>query len=142
MGRPAELTKKDLLRLGITEVTEDGRVFIGDKVLKSYTQGKHSRFKVQQYHTIHIYDPEVYQKQKAKYGGKCIPGKTIGIRVIILSRLMYAWFNDVCPANMDVDHIDRNSLNDTLDNLQLLTREDNLAKRRGYMNQYLRSYKK
>ena len=141
MGRPAEITKNKLQSLGITEVTKDGKVFMGDVLIKSFIQSKKSRFKVQQYRTIHIYDPEIYQKQKAKYGGKCVPGKTIGMRVYVLSRVMYAWFNGVCPANMDVDHIDNNSLNDTLDNLQLLTRQENLAKRTGYRNQYLKSYR-
>lgn len=141
MGRPAELTKKELMRLGITDVTEDGQVFIGDKKLKSYIQTKNSRFKAQQYRVIRIYDPEVYQAQKAKYGGKCIPGKTSGIRGIVLSRLMYAWHHGIAPANMDCDHIDGDSLNNHISNIQLLSRQANLAKRKGYRNQYLKSFK-
>lgn len=139
MGRPAEIRKDYLQQLGITDVTKEGKVFMGDIEIKSFIQSKKSRFKVQQYRTIHVYDPEIYQKQKAKYGGKCIPGKTIGMRVYVLSRVIYAWFNDVCPANMDVDHKDRNSLHDHLDNLQLLTRQENLAKRKGHMNQHAKS---
>lgn len=142
MGKPAELTKKELMRLGITEVTEDGQVFIGDRILKSYIQSKNSRFKAQQYRVVRVYDPEVYQEQKAKYGGKCIPGKTIGLRGIVLSRLMYAWHRGIAPLNMDCDHIDGDSLNDHISNLQLLSRQENLAKRKGHMNQYAKSLKK
>ena len=141
MGKPTELTKKELMRLGITEVTEDGQVFIGDRRLKSYIQSKKTRFNTQQYRTVHLYDRDVYQAQKEKYGGKYTPGKTLGIRIIVLSRLMYAWHRGIAPANMDVDHIDRNSLNDTISNLQLLSRQENLAKRKGHMNQHDKSLK-
>ncbi len=44
-------------------------------------------------------------------------------------RLVYAWFIGDIPANYDVDHIDGDTMNNSLDNLQLLTRKENLAKR-------------
>jgi hypothetical protein len=53
-----------------------------------------------------------------------------------LARVVYAWFKGDVPANMDVDHVDNDSLNNSLDNLQLLTRKDNLAKREGKVNKY------
>ena len=53
-----------------------------------------------------------------------------------LARLVYAWFFGRVPVKMDVDHIDNNSLNNSLDNLQLLTRSENLKKREGWLNQY------
>ena len=37
---------------------------------------------------------------------------------------------------MDVDHIDNNSQNNDLSNLQLSTRKENLAKREGFKNQW------
>ena len=48
-----------------------------------------------------------------------------------LSRLVYLYFNhfDSLPSNMDVDHINGDSLDNRLENLQLLSRHDNLAKR-------------
>ena len=141
MGRPAEITKDYLQQLGITEVTTDGRVFIGDIEIIPTLATKASRFKLQQYRVIHIYDKNLYKQQKQENDGKFVPGKTLGMRGYVLSRVMYAWFNDVCPANMDVDHIDSNSLHDTLDNIQILTRKQNLAKRHGFRNQYIKSYR-
>ena len=44
-------------------------------------------------------------------------------------RLVYAWFIDDIPEKYDVDHIDGDTMNNSLDNLQLLTRKENLAKR-------------
>ena len=52
---------------------------------------------------------------------------------------MWAWFYGMVPANLDVDHINCNSLDDRLENLQLLTRAENLAKRKGHRNQYEKS---
>lgn len=140
MGRPAELTKQQLLDLGVTEVTKEGDVYMGDILLKPVIATKSSRFKKQQYKIINIYDRALYLKQKERYQ-KYIPGKVLGMHGFVLSRVIYAWFYGVCPGNMDCDHIDNNSLNNNLDNLQLLTRQENLAKRKGYRNQYLASYR-
>ena len=49
-----------------------------------------------------------------------------------LQQLLYTWFIGDIPVGYDVDHIDRNSLNNNLDNLQILTRKENLAKRTGF----------
>lgn len=48
---------------------------------------------------------------------------------ISLQRLVYAWFVDTIPAGYQVDHIDNNSLNNDVNNLQLLTQSDNLKKK-------------
>lgn len=53
-----------------------------------------------------------------------------------LHRLVYAWFIGYVPSNMDVDHIDGDTLNNNLSNLQLLSRAENLAKRKGFKNQW------
>lgn len=48
-----------------------------------------------------------------------------------LQQLLYAWFIGEIPKGYDVDHIDGDTLNNDLTNLQLLSRKDNLAKRTG-----------
>lgn len=58
-----------------------------------------------------------------------------------LSKFLYAWFNGKVPAGYDVDHIDNNPFNNSLENLQLLTRYENIHKRyrdnpKGWINQY------
>ena len=47
----------------------------------------------------------------------------------LVSRLVWTSFNDNIPNGYDVDHIDNNPENNRLDNLQLLTRSENLKKR-------------
>ena len=48
---------------------------------------------------------------------------------IPLARLLYAWFKGDIPDGYVVDHIDNNCQNNSLDNLQILTQEQNLIKR-------------
>lgn len=135
MGRPQELTKEQLLHYGITDITEDGRVFMGDYERKVIIQNKSSRYGVYQAKAIQVYDRDVYER------GKSNPKPNHGTKNIIIARAMWAWFYGKCPANMDVDHIDGDSLNNNLSNLQLLTRSENLQKRKGYMNQHASSYR-
>lgn len=53
-----------------------------------------------------------------------------------MARVIYAWFKGYVPADKDVDHIDNNPTNNNIENLQLLSRSENLAKREGNVNQY------
>lgn len=47
---------------------------------------------------------------------------------VTLHRLLYAYFIGEVPFGMVVDHIDNDKFNNNLDNLQLLTREQNVQK--------------
>lgn len=117
------ITKEWLQALGVSDVTEDGKVTYKGKVLKEYKATcKHKHGKDKTYPVVSVYDPELYKDQKAK--GKDCPG----IRLLLLSRVVYAWFNEVCPSEYDVDHIDNNPFNNNISNLQLLTRKENLDK--------------
>lgn len=49
---------------------------------------------------------------------------------------LYAWYKGEVPAGYDVDHIDNDTLNNDLDNLQLLSHEENIKKRGGGKNQW------
>ena len=46
-----------------------------------------------------------------------------------LHNVIYAWYKGEVPLGYDVDHIDNNPFNNNIDNLQLLTHEENLQKR-------------
>lgn len=119
------ITKEWLQELGINEVTEDGRIFCNGKEKTSYVVScKHKHGQDKSYPVIGIYDPE-YHQLKCKEGKKGNPG----IRLILVSRIVYAWFKDICPGEYDVDHKDNNPFNNSLNNLQLLTRKENLARR-------------
>ena len=74
---------------------------------------------------------------------------------ITLSKFLYAWFRGCVPANMDVDHKDNDPFNnyinedpeDPKNNLQLLTRKENINKRlkdnpEGWINQHGKKKKK
>ena len=125
MTNRKEITKEWLQSLGFTNVTKDGKVFYKNKECKFYDAvSKHKHGKDKKYPVIMIYDPKLFQEQRRtnyKY-------KT-GQLSILLSRVVYAWFNEVCPSEYDVDHIDNNPYNNDISNLQLLTRKENLARR-------------
>ena len=56
-----------------------------------------------------------------------------------LSRLVYLYFVSDIPAGYDVDHIDGDTFNNLPENLQLLTRKENINKREYSGNQYKNS---
>lgn len=56
-----------------------------------------------------------------------------------LSRLVYLYFIGDIPEGYDVDHIDGDTFNNLPENLQLLTRKENLAKREFNGNKYRNS---
>lgn len=115
--KKVRITKEWLQQLGIVDVSKDGVVTNKNGKVKVRTiTTKHPYGKDRSYHAIWLYDKELYKKNGS------------GMRMLLLSRVMYAWYNDVCPENLDVDHIDNNPLNDTLDNLRLLSREENLKR--------------
>lgn len=127
------LTKEELQRLGITDVTRDGKIYHNGKECNQYyVKCKHPKSgNDKSYWTISLYDAELYKEQlkdDVKYKN--------GMRTFLVSRVVYAWYHDMCPSDLDVDHIDDNPNNNSIDNLQLLTRADNLKKRGYARNQY------
>lgn len=48
---------------------------------------------------------------------------------VTTGRLIWAYHYGEVPENMDVDHINNNCFDNRLENLQLLTREENIKKR-------------
>ena len=123
-----KLTKEELLEYGINEVTTTGKVFRHGKEVKP-TIDKQGYFMFRIYakdeNDNKIKIPKKNTTRKSQYSYKT--------RAIGLHRLMWAWHYGEVPAGMVVDH--KNNRHDRiedyyLDNLQLKTPGENLAKER------------
>ena len=121
--RKYSLTKQDLI--------DNGYFVEGDKVFKQCNSKRWGNgVKEIKQHTI--INKNKYGKGK-KYicVGLIIKRINDGKRQIsfCLHNVIYAWYKGEVPLGYDVDHIDNNSLNNNIDNLQLLTHEENLKRR-------------
>lgn len=135
MARYAKrLTKEDLMRGGITNITEDGRIFKGDKEIKpsiGYAGG---------YLAVWIYEFDsegnkikVPITRKFKDHRKLTDTYNYKQRTIGLHRAMWAWHHGEVPEGYVVDHINNKHTNIEdyhISNLQLLTQKENVAKER------------
>ena len=119
-----KLTKEELMKVGITAVTEDCHVFKGDIELIPSTN--------KQGYLMHtFYDLDENGDYIKVPNEKSIFGYSYKMRSIGLHRLMWAWFNGEVPEGMVVDHVnnEHHKLEDYyLDNLQLLTPAENVNK--------------
>ena len=118
----SKLTKDELIKSGITDITTDGRVFKGEAEVWQSTNN-HG------YKTIHIYDRDedgnIIKTYNKKKGDNWFGYKTY---VIGVHRAMWAWYNNEVPAGMVVDHINNIKTDNRLTNLQLLTPKQNILK--------------
>ena len=135
------LTKEELIRAGITLITEDGLIFRGEnQVLPTAAVG-------QNYLVFAIYDLDedgnkikIPMKKSWGNNGKLYDSYNYKARTIGLHRAMWAWFHDEVPEGYVVDHINNKHENIEdyhISNLQLLTPAENLAKERGTSNKQL-----
>ena len=119
------LTKQELQELGIIDIyKKDGQWVVlrywyrNNKKEKDFVE-----IPVSQARRTHVYRPDKYYP-KVSF---CAKQKHYSIA---LSRLLYVWFKgDITEPGYQVDHIDNDPYNNELDNLQLLTIQENLAKR-------------
>ena len=144
MSQRLTITREWLEAHHIIDISKDGVVTAVDRrgdnyIIKPVITTKKSRYGMKQYHLLPLYDKDEYLRQKEAY--KPRGAIAVGMRTYVLARCIWAWHYGECPNDMDVDHINNNSLDDRLDNLQLLTRADNLRKRKGHMNQWESSYR-
>lgn len=134
-GHNSALTKQQLIELGVTDVTKDGKVFKNDvecKIVMLKNKYKHST-NVYQIPVVSFVDkskkiPFVTKKGYNSY--------TYGALNISVARIMFVWFVRDIEYGEQIDHIDNNPLNNTLDNLQVLTQEENLKKKGISRNQF------
>ena len=137
-----ELTRKFLEQNGITEITKDARVFKGDREIFPVWNGKETN--TNSYLCLvlcardedgHLVKKKDYERLYTKKDGTISKHKSWfpEVAYIGLHRIVWAWHNGSVPAGMVVDHINNKhkTIEDYhLDNLQLLTPRENLAKDR------------
>ena len=118
------LTRDYLEYLGVTNVTEDGRIFKGDIELNQHFDGR--------YLLVQFYDPAIRRATPPEERSNNTGQFTVGVH-----RVVYAWFNKIIPAGMIIDHKDNNKTNNHLDNLRLVTPTENVVKDRPEANKKL-----
>ena len=58
----------------------------------------------------------------------------------LVHRLVYEAFNGKIPEGYTIDHIDQNPLNNNIDNLQCITKQENIQKAENHTARYPKSY--
>lgn len=112
------LSKQYLEYLGITSVSEDGKeIYKNGKLVKIHSDGN--------YNLINFYDPilreSIPKERRTNASGQFVTG---------VHRVVYTWFNGFIPNGLVVDHINGDKKDNHIDNLQLLTPQQNLFKSR------------
>ena len=127
--------KEHLQKLGLVGKINENNEFElwkGDKKLNVYdnttkheVSGRHTTYK--------MYLIYVSEDNALNTGTRVIRNEYISLLQHVAS---YLWFKGDIPHELDVDHIDNDKVNNHPDNLQLLTRAENLRKNGIGRNQY------
>lgn len=96
------LSREYLEYLGITNITEDGRIYKGQNELSQ--------------------NPESGGYMRVSISDK--RGKN---RNILTHRAVYAWYRGYIPPKLQIDHVDGNVANNNISNLRLATAAENRA---------------
>lgn len=114
-----------------TDLVENGYFVEGDKLFKQCNSKRwgHGVREIKQHTVInkHKYGKDktyTYVSLNIERLSRGHRQKPVGLHTVI-----YAWYKGEVPLGYEVDHIDGNSLNNNIDNLQLLTHEENLQRR-------------
>ena len=106
-----QITRSYLEYLGVTEVTEDGKIFTQKGELKPTFIGNGTRPNEQRRYEFRI----------QKNGERA--------RVLVY-HAVYAWFHGEVPYGKELHHRDGNPLNNSIDNLVALTHEEHVQEHR------------
>lgn len=121
------LTRQELVDMGIYSINwdRDKQEWWVDRYWHRYGKTKeftHTRLQTTIAIARHKYGKDKeYPKVQFGYNGKTM--------AIPLGRLLYVWFVEDVPDGYVVDHKDNNPFNNQINNLQMLTIEDNIRKR-------------
>lgn len=96
------MCKENLIDFDKYAIFEDGKIFIN--------------------HWNRFLDGTVNKDGYLRVSLKC---KDNNYRVFLVHRLVYFYFNGEIPEDMEVNHIDENKMNNTKENLNLLSHKDN-----------------
>lgn len=120
------LTKEQLIEWGVTNVYWDAD--LSDWIVRKHAYNKRKKRDLELNATkTTVVGKHKYTKDKKYYAYCWYDGADK--HTVSAARLIYAWFYNVVPEGMDVEHIDNDSFNNELSNLTLSTRPDNLRKR-------------
>lgn len=108
------LTRDYLEFLGITEVTEDGRIFTKNGEVTPYPRKDG-------YTQIVLYSPTLRQTIAPEERTN-----TSGQISLCTHRVVYVWFNRIQPDGMIIHHKDKNRANNCISNLELETPKNNI----------------
>ena len=119
------ITREELEEMGIVEVSPDGDSW---RIVREWY--KNNSKTIKETRTLPIYvikgkakyvQPKEYLKVSFSYKGEQ--------RDLPLHRLVWAWCRGPVPEGYEIDHINNNSFDNRLENLQLLTTYENKKKR-------------
>lgn len=110
-----ELTKEYLQKLGITEITKDGKhIYIGEKEVDQLLLNSG-------YLAFSLRDKDIYDILHP-----ITKSINAGVITIPVQRAVYAWYNGSTVENMVIDHINDIKTDNRIENLQLLTPKENI----------------
>ena len=89
------------------------------KVWKKFRTKPDAEVKIHHITTYHKYGKDL------TYPFVSIKGKLIG-----LGKLIYVWFKRDVPEGYEIDHVDGNPFNNNINNLEIVTRRENLLRRK------------
>ena len=123
------MTKQDLINWGVKDIYFDGdRPIIIKESL--HHNGWHEKGDIY----------EALIREITRFHKYVLPKTYLGVvlnkRIIPLHRVIYAWFNGEVDDNMDIDHIDHDPFNNTVDNLRQVDRKTNLNSKLVQNNQW------